>query len=1067
MSAQSETEPDAGQGRRVPRMPRFARVLAIIAVVVATALAILWLQRKPIANSFVRDELRKRGVQARYDIADLGVSRQRLENVVIGDPDSPDLVADWVELYTDLSFSGAQVTGVSAGHVRIRGKLVDGKLSLGSIDRLLPASSGKPFSLPALSVDVADARMRLETPYGLVGLKMAGQGKLNDGFTGRLAAVSPRLAVGDCEAQRIAVAVKLSVADDRPSFAGPVRAGRAQCGDITASGLASGIDATLGERLDRWKGQATVKLDQVAAPQGSVSGFGGTVTFDGGPQRTEGTAELQSADFESPSLSGAGAKLDGRYRLGSAGNRFAGSVSVQQANLSRALLARADALGTTASGTPVAPLLARLGHSLALAGRKADMAGDLVVEQSGKNGFLILHRSSLHAASGADATLSGGEGVRYRWSDGAMTLNGLVSTSGGGLPDAAVRLSQRAPYTPVTGTAVIAPYRAGDARIDLTPVRFSAAPDGSTRLSTRLTLSGPLGDGRVDRLSLPLDADWDGGTRLTVNRACVPAGFDRLAISGLVLDSARVRLCPNGDALVRLAGAKLSGGARIAAPQLTGRIGGTPLTLAAGNTEFRLTDTGFALADVKARLGSEASMTRIDAATITGRVNGSVVAGGFTGGAGQIGNVPLAMSDAAGDWRLENGTLTLDGGLTVSDTAASPRFKPLASDDFHLTLAGSDIIAGGTLKTPDTDVKVTDVTLTHDLNSGAGHADLAMPGITFAPDALQPTDLTNLALGVVANVDGTLTGMGHIAWGREGVTSTGDFHTAGTDLAAAFGTVSGLSTDLHFTDLLGLVSAPDQVATVAEINPGIVARDGEFHYKLLGEQQVRIDSGHWPFAGGDLTLDTTVLDFGGEKDKRLTFHVKAMEADQFLQQFDFDNLNATGTFDGVLPMIFDTEGGRIEGGHLDSRKGGSLAYVGEIGQKDLGYWGNVAFQALRSLRYDELSIDMNGPLAGDMITQIRFSGVKQGEGAKHNFLTDRIAKLPFLFNIRIKAPFRQLIDSVQSYYDPSRLIERNLPTLLEQQNDAAGDAKTENGGDAESEAGARTNVQAGESRDMQ
>nr|WP_246587145.1 YdbH domain-containing protein [Stakelama flava] len=309
--------------------------------------------------------------------------------------------------------------------------------------------------------------------------------------------------------------------------------------------------------------------------------------------------------------------------------------------------------------------------------------------------------------------------------------------------------------------------------------------------------------------------------------------------------------------------------------------------------------------------------------------------------------------------------------------------------------------------------------------------------------------------------------MGHIAWGREGVTSTGDFHTAGTDLAAAFGTVSGLSTDLHFTDLLGLVSAPDQVATVAEINPGIVARDGEFHYKLLGEQQVRIDSGHWPFAGGDLTLDTTVLDFGGEKDKRLTFHVKAMEADQFLQQFDFDNLNATGTFDGVLPMIFDTEGGRIEGGHLDSRKGGSLAYVGEIGQKDLGYWGNVAFQALRSLRYDELSIDMNGPLAGDMITQIRFSGVKQGEGAKHNFLTDRIAKLPFLFNIRIKAPFRQLIDSVQSYYDPSRLIERNLPTLLEQQNDAAGDAKTENGGDAESEAGARTNVQAGESRDMQ
>ena len=41
--------------------------------------------------------------------------------------------------------------------------------------------------------------------------------------------------------------------------------------------------------------------------------------------------------------------------------------------------------------------------------------------------------------------------------------------------------------------------------------------------------------------------------------------------------------------------------------------------------------------------------------------------------------------------------------------------------------------------------------------------------------------------------------------------------------------------------------------------------------------------------------------------------------------------------------------------------------------------------------------------------------------------------LPFRFRITIKAPFRGLLDSAASFYDPKRLIQRNLPQLLEEQ----------------------------------
>jgi hypothetical protein len=64
---------------------------------------------------------------------------------------------------------------------------------------------------------------------------------------------------------------------------------------------------------------------------------------------------------------------------------------------------------------------------------------------------------------------------------------------------------------------------------------------------------------------------------------------------------------------------------------------------------------------------------------------------------------------------------------------------------------------------------------------------------------------------------------------------------------------------------------------------------------------------------------------------------------------------------------------------------------------------------------------------------VRFAGVGQGAGAKRNIILDRVQKLPFIFNVRIKAPFRGLIDSAASFYDPKRLIQRNLPALLEEQ----------------------------------
>src|SRR3546814_17757448 len=87
-----------------------------------------------------------------------------------------------------------------------------------------------------------------------------------------------------------------------------------------------------------------------------------------------------------------------------------------------------------------------------------------------------------------------------------------------------------------------------------------------------------------------------------------------------------------------------------------------------------------------------------------------------------------------------------------------------------------------------------------------------------------------------------------------------------------------------------------------------------------------------------------------------------MDAAQFLQQFDFKNLSATGVFDGTLPLVFDEAGGRIENGHLTVREGGgSLASVGPVSQHDLGTWGNIAFQAVKAPVHNSLTNVLNVP----------------------------------------------------------------------------------------------------------
>jgi hypothetical protein len=184
--------------------------------------------------------------------------------------------------------------------------------------------------------------------------------------------------------------------------------------------------------------------------------------------------------------------------------------------------------------------------------------------------------------------------------------------------------------------------------------------------------------------------------------------------------------------------------------------------------------------------------------------------------------------------------------------------------------------------------------------------------------------------------------------------------------------------------------------------------------------------------GGRLILRETVLNFARPTAKRLTFEVVGLDAHTFVQSLGFKELDATGTFDGVLPMIFDENGGRIVGGRLDSRPGGgSLQYNGIVNKANLGMMGGIAFDALRDLRFRSMIIRLDGDLAGEFAARLAIDGVALGQTGTQRFIRGLLKKIPLKMNVTITGPFRALIATAKSMADPRQMIGDVLPRPLD------------------------------------
>ncbi|MEJ0022159.1 MAG: YdbH domain-containing protein [Alphaproteobacteria bacterium] len=715
------------------------------------------------------------------------------------------------------------------------------------------------------------------------------------------------------------------------------------------------------------------------------------------------------------------------------------------------MLAAAPGLG----GTPLGPLIDGAKGGLDRGLSRFALDAPLSFTWANDKGRLSASGAgALTAASGARiaiAPLSGaGPSFGIGLPSGLLDGGAAIDTSGGGLPNAKISIAdlhaEQNDFT-LKGRAQIASWQAGDSAARSGGLDFDVRNRngvGDAHLKGDVVVTGPLAGVRLVDAQTPLNliARWDNGFRASpANGMCQEIRTGRIEAAGLIFDKANLAVCPADGGFFAATDSKgnYSGGFYINAMTLAGRMDGAPLRPAK-----------LSIGGINSQLGGGPAGMRLDTtvnapsllinwdATRTVSVRGKSVTANLLAAdnwrvTGALNDVWVEDNTAPARLEKFNGALVIEpkgndavlrvtnGAGRVFDWHTPKLIQPMALHSVNVTMANGVVNGKGDIVLEKPDFAVGQFTLKHDLATGKGDALATARGLNFLPKVLQPYDISETTLSVVAMVNGKIDADIGAHWSGDTFLTDAKFSFENLDMATnALGPVEGVSGVVTFNDFATLSTPPHQRVTVATINPGIEVKDGVFLFQMKPDLHITLESAVWPFAGGKLSVLPTTFDFNS-KITRFTLDLTDVDVDQLVKQLNAKDLSATGKVEGSFPLVFEEGKGRIENGRLQAAPGGgTIQYNSDFGQTGVA---QLAFDALRSFRYDNLTLDLNGQLDKEIISSIAFSGVNR-EPVKQNAGPGsvKLVGIPFKFNVTVKAPFMALSRTAASVTDARGLL---------------------------------------------
>lgn len=983
---QGDTERPPRRRRRPSRFSRgatqltglLATVGALFLFIAAFAL-VLYAARREVARQALVGWLDERGVQSevrfeRFEFDGLVAS------ITAGDPDDPDLVVERVEM--DYSLGMPWSGGFSVRPTRIRlirpevhATLAEGRLSFGALDPVIEEFTGRPPSPDQAGplILIEDGRLRLATRGGP--LVAVADARIEDGRLITLDAGLPEARLRDdalsLDLDRAGLAVRtvgertavaLTAHIDAVAGAGlsaedgVVRARlSAPYPDTAVRRIQGPIQASLQARLGdaAWSGGEAGDLAADLAFDGQGSGWIEAFAFLGRLTGAVTASELQAGDAR---LTQAAASLTGEQV------RFSRREDMRWRYEGAARVSAASAGMSDLSGQGVALTLTDL-----IAGgtdQGSEARGDLAVSADA----FSQDQLTLTGVSGAFDLVSTHSGASL------TTLTGGVRASGGRWPILGPVGAEDIPEQAVIKRALQA------FSLDAPGLLIRTGSPGTEVALTRPAVIRPAGGGQAlvtARSGQPLYGSPPQG---------VGGGGFLLALSGGGLPEARVDVSryQMADGIV----ANLSGEAefdfglaRDASLSTQGL-----LRIADGRTSFIATAcTPFQAAllelgendvsDVSASLcpvPGTPLLTIADGWRFEAQAQGLSAAAPFLG---------MRVSDASGrvSARDPGRSLAIDARIAdgqITDLEDPRRFLPVrASGQVGL----ADEVWSGAFDVRDGKhgIHLAELSILHTGLTESGTLEIDARDVAFAPDRLQPDDLSPLAASfATADASGEVDFAGRFDWSPDGLTSGGVVSTDGLDFVSPAGRITRLAGQVEFVSLTPLVTAPEQRIRVERIEAFLPLAAAEVEFELDADR-LRVTDGSVEVAGGTVTLEAMDIPLDPEASYEGVLVLDRVQLGEIFTRSGFaENVQLDAVVSGRLPFVAGPSGITIIEGHVEAVQPGRLSIARDALTGMAAEGGgeavppntvqDFAYQALENLAFDQLEAELNSLPEGRM-----------------------------------------------------------------------------------------------------
>jgi hypothetical protein len=942
----AEAEPT--EPRRAPRKPRRIGRLWLIVVaalaILALVMAIAYGARRDLARSALSGWLQERGIAAQIDIESFGPT-SAVARIRAGTPGDPEFTVERAEINYGLLglWSGdpfVEIRRVRLVRPILRGAFRDGKLTFGALDALIDEFRKRPPRPDARQplILVEGGLIGLDTEYGHARLR--GDARIEDN---KLMDLEARLAPVAAKAGGVELAVRggeisLKTQGDRVTFS---------VGAIVGQAKGEALEAE--ESFLRLTGEGPYPDLEKRRGDGALA-----LTLTGGARRLEwaGT-EVGGGEFTARFNGRASGWLDdlaigGRGTLeGRAETGSAAGASVQRVTF--------EAEAPTLSWTRTGP------DRLSAQGRLSARIGEIVQDELRLRQVAANFRGS--AGGGVDQParvhLTGGATARGSW----RGLGPVAAEDDPGI--AALKRTL------------------GDFEVRAPAVSLDQTSDGLTvALGSPARLIGQ-GGGQLalsPRAGGAVYASGGGAFLLRASGGGLPEAefaVDRYTASeNGVLARGRGRFA--GDFLLfRGADMQLEGSLRLrgGAVSVTTR-GCTPLR--AAGIELGEND----LADVSGRFCATGApmLTMTDGAwRLRGEIRGGTASAPFL-------QVRFDEADGSLDVGGKGDALTLRANLAaarVIDTTEPQRFFPVMT-------RGEASAARGVwrgrfdLATP-SGHSLGEAVLQHADATESGSFQLDTGLLAFAPEGLQPADLSPAAVLIASPAEGEARFVGGFSWSPRGEASGGTLDVSRLDFRGPIGMVRGLQTRIELTSLAPLATAPDQVVRAERIEAFApmteIVAIGRVENEAIQLASAVATAGH-----GRIELEPMAIPFDPDATWRGAMRLDDVQLSDLVEASPLaEQMDLVAKVDGRIPFEVGSQGIKVSGGELHAIEPGRLSIQREALTSVAAEGGapedaepnltvDFAYQAMENLAFEQLAAEIETRPGGRLGVLFRIAG---------------------------------------------------------------------------------------------